>query len=71
MKSEFITETLSKIEQSINSGLFIDVEKSKVELEHVERAVALDKAELLVGVKYTFKSSILQLVTTELLPVPL
>ena len=33
MKSEFITETLSKIEQSINSGLFIDVEKSKVELE--------------------------------------
>jgi len=33
MKSEFITETLSKIEQSINSGLFIDVEKSKVELK--------------------------------------
>lgn len=33
MKSEFITETLSKIEQSINQGLFIDVEKSKVELK--------------------------------------
>jgi ATP-dependent DNA helicase RecG len=33
MKSEFITETLSKIEQSIRSGSFIDVEKAKVELK--------------------------------------
>ncbi len=33
MKSEFITETLATIQQSIQSDVFIDVEKSKVELK--------------------------------------
>lgn len=33
MKSEFISETLATIKQSIQSDLFIDVEKSKVELK--------------------------------------
>lgn len=33
MKSEFISETLATIKQSIQSDVFIDVEKSKVELK--------------------------------------
>lgn len=33
MKSEFVEETLAKIKQSIQSDVFIDVEKSKVELK--------------------------------------
>lgn len=33
MKSEFVSETLATIKQSIQSGVFIDVEKSKVELK--------------------------------------
>ncbi|MBK8808087.1 MAG: putative DNA binding domain-containing protein [Bacteroidales bacterium] len=33
MKSDFITENLAKIEQSLQSQIFIDVEKSKIELK--------------------------------------
>ena len=33
MKSEFISETLTTIQQSIQNEVFIDVEKSKVELK--------------------------------------
>ncbi|TAF74603.1 MAG: hypothetical protein EAZ53_08120 [Bacteroidetes bacterium] len=33
MKSEFITETLALVEQSIRAKVFIDVEKSKIELK--------------------------------------
>lgn len=38
MKSEFITDTLALIEQSIKSDSFIDVEKSKVELKDLSNS---------------------------------
>ena len=33
MKSEFISQTINTIADSIQSGVFVDVEKSKVELK--------------------------------------
>ncbi len=33
MKSDFISDTLAKIEESVRTNIFIDVEKSKVELK--------------------------------------